>query len=79
MMYEVIGRENCVFCTRAQILLFELDLDFEYKTLDKDVSRETVEEMVGGTFRTVPQIFEIDDAGGRKHIGGFSELVEHLN
>ena len=76
--YEIIGREGCTFCTRAQILLFDNDLAFEYKTLDEDVSRETIEERIGGPFRTVPQIFKVHGNGQREYVGGYTELAASI-
>lgn len=79
MKLEIIGRKSCKYCENAKILAFDSGIGFEYKTLDEDVSRETIVDEIGKEFRTVPQIFAIKDDGTREYVGGYTELTEYLS
>ena len=66
---EIYSKMLCPYCTRAKMLLKELDVEFtEYKIFwNKKIFDEMVQRSNGG--RTVPQIF-IDG----QSIGGCDEL-----
>lgn len=79
MKLVIIGRSGCKYCESAKILAFERGVDFEYKTLDKDISREELTSLIGNEFRTVPQIFVIDNGTDEmNYIGGYDDLVVYF-
>jgi glutaredoxin 3 len=54
-------------------LLESKGIEFTEYQVGKDIDKDKLEEKVGNTVRTVPQIF-VDD----KYIGGYQELVAYL-
>ena len=72
MMIEIWGKSQCPFCEKAKALCDNLNLNYVYKQLDVDFTREQVFE-VFPTARTFPQI-KIND----KSIGGYDQLVEYV-
>ena len=71
-MIEIWGKDNCMFCESAKQLCETRDLEYTYKQLDRDFTREEVLEMFPGA-RTFPQII----VGGNK-IGGYDKLGSYL-
>lgn len=72
MTVEIWGKENCAFCTRAKALVESKGVDYVYKQLGKDFTREDVLEAFPGA-KTFPQI-KIDDIS----IGGYEELYDKV-
>ena len=72
-MIEIYGKTNCPFCDKAKQLCEKEGLEFTYKQLDTDFTREELFEQFPGA-RTFPQII----LNGEK-IGGYSALVEMLS
>ena len=72
-MITIFGKPNCPFCDRAKALCISEELDYDYKQLDVDFTREELFEKVPSA-RTFPQIF-IDD----KSIGGYTEFKAHVD
>lgn len=81
-MYIVYGKPNCPFCEKAKGVLTAKGLEFEYKTLDEDYSRDDLLD-VCRPFRviprTMPQIIETTEDGSQRYIGGYDQLAEELN
>jgi len=67
-MIIIYGKTQCGYCDMAKRLCETRGLDFEYKQLDKDFTREVILEEFPGA-RTFPQII----VDGEK-IGGYTEL-----
>ena len=74
MMYTVIGRTQCEFCTKAEHLLRDNRLAFTSYHVDSPSSRWLLTLIVKAGYKTVPQIFGPDG----KYIGGYTELKELL-
>lgn len=72
--FIIIGRDDCKWCDAAKIYLYDHEVDFVYKRLDEDVSRDKLESEIGN-FVTVPQIFFCKD-NHKTHIGGYDDLME---
>jgi glutaredoxin len=68
-MIIVYGKESCRFCKNTLQALKTFNIPFEYKTLDKDYSKEDFLEVVPNGHNTFPAIFE-----GENFLGGFSEF-----
>ena len=64
---------GCHFCDMAKTLLKQKEIEYEERNLAKDWKVQDLLEAVPNA-RSVPQIF-VDD----KYIGGYDELVKHLN
>jgi glutaredoxin len=69
-MIEIYGKDNCPYCDMAKALCEQKGLDYEYKLLGFDFTREELMETFPGA-RTFPQII----LDGQK-IGGYTELKE---
>ena len=70
MKAEIYSTPICNFCKLAKNLLESKGIEFTEYQVGKDIDKDKLEEKVGNTVRTVPQIF-VDD----KYIGGYQELV----
>jgi len=64
-MKIVIGRDNCVWCDRAQDLLFKNDTPYVYVSVHDPHWLELMKRM---GLKTVPQVFDL--------VGGYTELEE---
>ena len=73
-MIEIFGLEDCAYCKRAIELCEEKGLEYTYFSLENNESLAVVANKDFSKFRTVPQIFI-----GEDHIGGYTELWEHVN
>jgi len=72
-MIEIYGKTQCPFCDKAKALCEKQGLDFVYKQLDTDFTREELFEQFPGA-RTFPQI-RMDG----ENIGGYTELAAKLD
>ena len=72
-MITVYSKPNCPYCEKAKYLINSLGLQYEEKTVTKDLSVEELYEALGKQVRTIPQIVINKD-----HIGGYNELKEHF-
>lgn len=81
MKYIVLGGQHCGYCTQAKNLLERKELDYEYRDMmevnPKEMTRLT--DIAGiPQFRTVPQIFVVDEEKWC-YVGGYTELNHTLN
>lgn len=72
-MITVYSKPNCPYCDKAKYLLKSLGLQYEEKTVTKDLSVEELYKVLDKQVRTIPQIV-ID----KNHIGGYNELKEYF-
>lgn len=79
MKYEVYGTPVCGYCVQAKRLLEDRELNYRYFDLTNvdEAKQDKLMEIAGFQFRTVPQIFTVED-GERKYVGGYTELNESL-
>jgi glutaredoxin 3 len=68
-MIEIYGKPACPFCDKAKALCETKGLEYTYKSLGTDYSRDELLEMFPGC-RTVPQI-KVDG----ESIGGYDQLA----
>jgi glutaredoxin len=73
-MYKVYGKDWCVYCDRAKVLLKSKNLDFVYYDIEKDDGAKIMALEKSGGQKTVPIIFHNDD----NYIGGFDQLRQAL-
>lgn len=67
-MIEIYGKPNCPYCEKAKWLCEKEELDYVYKQLDVDFTRnELLEEFPGA--RTFPQI-KVEG----KPVGGYDDF-----
>ena len=79
MKYVVIGTPVCGYCRQAKAVLEQKELPYEYRCLTEVASAEQdrLMKIAGQEFRTVPQIFTVeDDQWG--YVGGYTELAKSL-
>jgi glutaredoxin len=76
--YHLITKLTCPYCIKAEKLLQEKGLRYNTDPLDDEPTMLTeIQDQMG--FSTVPIIWEIDERGNKIFIGGYTELVAHLN
>lgn len=71
-MITVYGKSDCVFCENAKLLLDMYNVDYEYKQLDTDYTKEELLKL-NPAAKSFPQIFNED-----RLIGGFEDLRKKL-
>ena len=69
----VYSKNYCPYCKAAKTLLSKRGLNYEEIDVQKD-NNKFQEMLKRSQRRTVPQIFF-----GDLHIGGYTDLVEHIN
>ena len=70
--YIIYGKPNCSYCVAAVEFLEHIDVTFDYINLDE--SPEDLQFIKDNGFTRVPQVFQGDD-----HIGGYTDLLAHVN
>jgi glutaredoxin len=68
--YQIIGQHSCVYCELACARLEDLDIPYKYRSLNPRLKRFLRRR----GYTTVPQIWR-----DGIHIGGYNELVKHLD
>jgi len=71
-MIEIYGKPMCPFCDKAKQFCETRGLEYTYKSLGTDYTKEELLETFPGA-RTVPQII----VGGTK-IGGYDKLTSYI-
>jgi glutaredoxin len=71
-MILIYGKPQCPFCEKAKALCETRELEYEYRTLDVDYTKEELLETFPGA-RTVPQIV----VNGQK-VGGYEQFTQYL-
>ena len=71
-MIEIYGKAGCNKCAQAVNLCEQQGLDYSYKSLDTDFTREDIFDWFPGA-RTFPQI-KISD----QRIGGYDQLQQYV-
>ena len=77
-MYTIYSKPNCSYCLQAKQLLEMEQLPFEYKQLGTHYNLDELMTLSPDA-KSFPQIFVVDENGNKELVGGYSELVEHLN
>ncbi|RUP39326.1 MAG: glutaredoxin [Acinetobacter sp.] len=72
-MFEIYGRNNCVWCDRAKELLDTKEIPYRYKNIEMDSAALLDFKILFPGKKTVPQIMK-----GSLYIGGYENLVEWL-
>jgi len=80
MKYVVIGTPVCGYCTQAKAVLERKELEYEYRDLTEISVKEQARlmDIAEKEFRTVPQIFVVEDDKWC-YVGGYTELNKLLN
>ena len=71
-MIEIYGKSSCPKCHQAKIFCETRNLDYEYKQLDKDFTRDQIFEWFPNA-KTFPQI-TIDG----KNVGGCDQMITYV-
>ncbi len=77
-MYTIYSKPNCSYCWQAKRLLEMEQLPFEYKQLGTHYNLDELMTLSPDA-KSFPQIFVVDENGNKELVGGYSELIEHLN
>lgn len=77
-MFEIYGRNNCVWCNRAKTLLDDWGLPYTYYNIEEDEDALlSFKEYFPGA-KTVPMICFENDKYGWETIGGYEDLHKYL-
>lgn len=71
--FLILGKDDCPWCEKAEDLLIETGLGVLYEDIYDHPHYLSLLKMAG--LKTVPQVF----SPSGKHIGGYEELVMHIN
>jgi glutaredoxin len=74
-MWVIVTRNQCNFCDDAKALLKGYGHSFVTYNVQEPSSKWVLNLIKQAGYTTVPQVFDPDG----KHIGGYTELKEHLN
>jgi glutaredoxin 3 len=80
LVFQIYSKPDCVYCTRAKILLENKGLYYEEKVLNKDFTREQLLSLFPHA-KTFPQIELYDNTPPEtiaRYIGGHDDLVKYL-
>lgn len=80
MEYHIYGTQACGYCIQAKNVLTNKEKDWVYIDLmdtTPDEQRE-LQDIAGIKFKTVPQIFLVEDGVIHKYIGGYTNLMGYL-
>jgi len=77
MKATIYGKDGCTNCVKAVNLCKLKGIEVDYKVVGSDITKEQLEESIGRSIRTVPQIFLTSD-GFSEYVGGYQELVAKL-
>lgn len=73
-MYNVYGKDNCMYCKSAIELLIQLNKEFEYTIIQENLRTYLDNQAhITNNQRSIPLIFK-----DNVFIGGFMELKESL-
>ena len=80
MEYHIYGTQACGYCIQAKKLLTSKEKNWVYIDLLDTSAQEQKElqDIAGIKFRTVPQIFLVNNGVVDKYIGGYTNLVSYL-
>lgn len=80
MEYHIYGTQACGYCIQAKNVLTNKEKDWVYIDLMDTTPDEQKElqDIAGIKFKTVPQIFLVEDGVVHKYIGGYTNLMGYL-
>jgi glutaredoxin len=73
-MYVIVTRNQCSFCDTAKAILKSAKLQYTEYNVQSPSSKWILTLIKKANMTTVPQIFAPDGT----HIGGYTELKEHI-
>lgn len=73
-MIEIYGQPNCAFCGKATMLCDIKGVEYVYKSMGVDYTKDDLLKVIPKTHRTLPAIF-VDG----EFLGGYAELNKKLN
>ena len=77
-MYYVVGRTSCPYCVKAKDLLQEKSLNYKFRDLEEN--RELLMEFARKfSWDTGTMVFKFDTSGSPTFLGGYTDLVDHLD
>ena len=77
MKYKIYGTEYCPFCKMVKELLDHKKIEYDYLTFEPH--SDTLQELKDWTkWKTVPLVFEVDEKGTERFIGGFTDLEKKV-
>lgn len=81
MKYAIYATPGCGYCLQAKRLLESKGIDYTYTLLSEvdGAQQALLQETAGRPFRTVPQIFKLNEEDALSYVGGFTELKESFD
>lgn len=71
-MIEIWGKDSCPNCNKAQMFCATRGLEYTYKKLDRDFTREEVMDKFPGE-KVLPQVII-----NGKHVGSYDKMVTYI-
>ena len=78
MRYVVFGRETCPYCVQAVELLQKEQQEHKFVNFEQSQTHILQEIKEAYKWSTVPIILQVGDQHDIKLIGGYTDLVAHL-
>ncbi len=79
MRYVLFVSSACPFCDKAQDLLQDKKQNYKVVNFEEDQEEVLKEIKEACGWPTVPIIFQIHDDKNISFIGGYTDLLDHLN
>lgn len=73
----IYGKRNCQYCNEAVKLCKQNGIEYTYKEVGVDITKEKLFENLGKEVKSVPQIVIYSDGFG-EHVGGYAEFKKRL-
>ena len=77
MNVTIYGKPGCTNCDKSKLLCDMKGVSYNYKTIGQDITLEQLNEMIGCSVKTVPQIFITSD-GFTEYVGGYEQLKSKI-
>ena len=79
MKYIIFGSKNCIWCNKSVDLLKAYKLKYKYYEVSNIKSNNKLYNIVPTNYKTIPKIIVVNNNSKPKFIGGFNELLTHIN
>jgi len=76
--FHLVVQSGCPYCEKAVTLLEHKRRNYTIDPLDHEEPELLLEMKRRWNHSTVPMIWEIDEVGNKRFLGGYSELVSYF-
>lgn len=76
--YYIVGRDSCPWCVKAKDLLDDVGAECIFRDLGTE-QQLMMEYTKKYNWDTVPMVFHFDSDGNHSFVGGYDNLINHLD